>query len=38
MQNKSHMTEVQQKTRMELENGDVSEEELEESIRVSTTR
>ena len=34
MDNRSHMTEVQQKTRMELENGDVSEEEIEEAIRV----
>jgi hypothetical protein len=38
MENRSHMTEVQQKTRMELENGDVSEEEMEEAIRVRTPK
>jgi hypothetical protein len=33
MLNKSHSTEVMQKARVELENGDVSQEELEGSIR-----
>lgn len=33
MLNKSHSTEVMQKTRIELENGDVSQEELEGCIR-----
>lgn len=33
MRNKSHSTEVMQKTRVELENGDVSTEELDECIQ-----
>jgi len=35
MGNKSHATEIMQKTRLELENGDISDEEIERSIRVS---
>jgi hypothetical protein len=35
MENKSHMTEMMQKTRIELENGDISDEEKNEAIRVS---
>lgn len=33
MLNKSHMTEIMQRTRIELENGDISMEELDQSIR-----
>ena len=32
--NKSHVTEITQKTRLQLENGEVSDEELEKSIQV----
>ena len=35
MENKSHTTEIHQKTRIELENGDVSFEEIDAAIRVS---
>jgi hypothetical protein len=35
LENKSHMTEMMQKTRIELENGDISDEEKNEAIRVS---
>jgi hypothetical protein len=35
MESKSHTTEIMQKTRIELENGDISSEEISESIRVS---
>lgn len=38
MLSKSHMTEVMQKTRIELENGDISMEELEASIRAFRLR
>lgn len=34
MKDKSHVTEIVQQTRIQLENGDVSKEELESSIRV----
>lgn len=34
MNDKSHMTEIVQQTRMELENGHVDKQELESSIRV----
>jgi hypothetical protein len=34
MESKSHTTEVMQKTRIELENGDISTEEIDDSIRV----
>lgn len=34
MESKSHTTEIMQKTRIELENGDISTEEIDESIRV----
>ena len=36
MENKSHMTDVMQRTRLDLENGGISHEEKEEAIRVST--
>jgi hypothetical protein len=36
MENKSHMIEIMQKTRIELENGDITDEEKDESIRVRT--
>ena len=36
MLNKSHVTEMTQKTRLELENEQVSQEELEESIQVGS--
>ena len=36
MDNKSHATEIMQKTRLALENGDVSFEEIDSAIRVST--
>jgi hypothetical protein len=35
MENKSHATEIMQKTRIELENGDISGQEIDDSIRVS---
>lgn len=35
MENKSHTTEVMQKTRIELENGDITNAEMDEAIRVS---
>jgi hypothetical protein len=35
MANKSHATEIMQKTRIELENGDISKKEQDEAIRVS---
>lgn len=34
MENKSHMIEIMQKTRIELENGDITDEEKDEAIRV----
>lgn len=34
MKDKSHFTEIIQQTRIELENGDISYQELESSIRV----
>ena len=34
--NKSHVTEMTQRTRLELENEQVSQEELEESIQVGS--
>lgn len=34
MKDKSHTTEIVQQTRLELENGDISPEELESSIKV----
>lgn len=34
MENKSHMTEIMQKTRIELENGDISDDEIDAAIRV----
>jgi hypothetical protein len=37
MENKSHMIEIMQKTRIELENGDITDEEKDEAIRVRTT-
>jgi hypothetical protein len=36
MENKSHATEIMQKTRIALENGEVSVAEQDESIRVSS--
>jgi len=33
MENKSHMTEIMQKTRLELENGEISDQEIDDSIR-----
>ena len=35
MENKSHATEIMQKTRLELENGDITNEEIDSAIRVS---
>jgi hypothetical protein len=35
MESKSHVTEVVQKTRLELENDDITEAEMNESMRVS---
>ena len=35
MENKSHATEIMQKTRIALENGEVSKAEQDDSIRVS---
>ena len=35
MENKSHATEIMQKTRLELENGDISDQEIDDAIRVS---
>jgi hypothetical protein len=34
MENKSHATEIMQKTRLELENGDISDSEIDDAIRV----
>lgn len=34
MKGKSHVTEVVQKTRLELENGEITEAEMNESMRV----
>jgi hypothetical protein len=34
VENRSHYTEIMQKTRIEYENGDISFEEIDESIRV----
>ena len=34
MENKSHATEIMQKTRLELENGDISDAEIDNAIRV----
>jgi len=34
MTDKSHVTEIVQQTRIELENGDIPKDELESSIRV----
>jgi hypothetical protein len=36
VENKSHMTEIMQKTRLEYENGDIPFEEIDEAVRVST--
>jgi len=33
MENKSHATEIMQKTRLELENGDISDQEIDDAIR-----
>lgn len=38
MENKSHTTEVMQKTRLELENGLISNEEIDSAIRVGSSR
>lgn len=38
MENKSHATEIMQKTRLELENGDITSEEIDSAIRVSWKR
>ena len=38
MKDKSHFTEIIQQTRIELENGDISYQELESSIRVSVNK
>jgi hypothetical protein len=38
MKDKSHFTEIIQQTRIELENGDISFQELESSIRVCDQR
>jgi hypothetical protein len=35
VENKSHLTEMMQKTRLEYENGDISMEEIDGAIRVS---
>ncbi len=35
MENKSHATEIIQRTRLELENGDISKDEIDAAIRVS---
>ena len=37
MENKSHATEIIQKTRLELENGDITNEEIDAAIRVRGT-
>ena len=34
MENRSHTTEIVQKTRLELENGDISAQEIDDAIRV----
>jgi hypothetical protein len=38
MENKSHATEIMQKTRLELENGDIGDAEIDDAIRVRHAR
>lgn len=38
MLNRSHVTEMSQKTRLELENDQISREELEQSVQVSSNQ